>query len=589
MSPQRLVVPVLSARVAEEETSVTRSSATIPFPIRGTIFALVVITVSAGLTFGSSGLPPGPRSAEATFLSEVKKLVAPERKDGDEFGYSVAISGDTAIVAEFGDSPLFAFAAGSAHIYQRNQGGADNWGKLVTLIAAENGHGDIFGFSVAISGDTAVVGAPNGAAAYVFQRDEGGADNWGEVKTLIASGTGGQFGRSVAVSDDTVVVGAISEAANAGAAYIFQRDEGGADNWGEVKRITASDAEATDQFGGTAAISGDTAVVGAHAEDAAGSSAGAAYVFQRNVGGTDNWGEVKKLTASDAQAGDFFGISVAISGETGVVGAFAEDAGGASAGAAYVFQRDQGGTDNWGEVVKLSASDAEAGDGFGRRLAFSGNTAVVGAPGEGTGGENAGAAYAFQRDAGGQDNWGEVIKLTASDADGDDLFGWGVAVDGDTTVVGARTEDFGAFEPGVGAAYVFDLPSPKIATSDTDGDTIVNSVDLDDDNDGCTDVQENSKDATLGGLRNPHNPWDFYDVLGPGAALPLDQIIDLPNDILGVIQHFAPLGTEPEYDAAFDRGPSAGPNLWNMTAPDGVIDLPNDILGVIMQFNHSCQ
>ena len=111
----------------------------------------------------------------------------------------------------------------------------------------------------------------------------------------------------------------------------------------------------------------------------------------------------------------------------------------------------------------------------------------------------------------------------------------------------------------------------------------------DTDGDGCTDQQENGPDETLGGQRDFLNPWDFYDVLGPGAALPLDQVIDLPNDILGVIQHFAPLGTEPEYDVQFDRGPRLTGPVWNMTAPDGVIDLPNDILGVITQFNHSCQ
>ena len=111
----------------------------------------------------------------------------------------------------------------------------------------------------------------------------------------------------------------------------------------------------------------------------------------------------------------------------------------------------------------------------------------------------------------------------------------------------------------------------------------------DTDGDGCTDQQENGPDETLGGQRDFLNPWDFYDVLGPGAALPVDGVVDLPNDILGVIQHFAPLGTEPAYDVQFDRGPRLTGPAWNMTAPDGVIDLPNDILGVITQFNHRCQ
>jgi Tol biopolymer transport system component len=125
-------------------------------------------------------------------------------------------------------------------------------------------------------------------------------------------------------------------------------------------------------------------------------------------------------------------------------------------------------------------------------------------------------------------------------------------------------------------------PTPKDPFADTDGDATPNGTDTDDDNDGCSDVQENGPDEKLGGRRNPHNPSDFYDVNG-------DLIIDLPNDILGVVFHYAPSGTEAVYDVTFDRGPSIGPNAWNMTAPDGVIDLSNDILGVVQQYQHSCQ
>ncbi len=115
--------------------------------------------------------------------------------------------------------------------------------------------------------------------------------------------------------------------------------------------------------------------------------------------------------------------------------------------------------------------------------------------------------------------------------------------------------------------------------SDTDGDLCIDGAE--------TDVTSGSE--STGGKRDPLNPWDFYDVLGPGAALPTDGVIDLANDILGVIQHFAPLsGGAPPYDVRFDRGPQIGPNTWNMSAPDGVIDLANDILGVILQFSHNC-
>lgn len=129
--------------------------------------------------------------------------------------------------------------------------------------------------------------------------------------------------------------------------------------------------------------------------------------------------------------------------------------------------------------------------------------------------------------------------------------------------------------------------TPKDPSGDTDGDGIPNSSDPDDDNDGCTDAKEDGSNETLGGRRDAHNPNDFYDVLGAGGSPP-DGVIDLPNDILGVILHFAP-GGAPPYDVLYDRGPSTGPNPWNMTAPDGSIDLPNDILGVILQFGHDCR
>ena len=117
--------------------------------------------------------------------------------------------------------------------------------------------------------------------------------------------------------------------------------------------------------------------------------------------------------------------------------------------------------------------------------------------------------------------------------------------------------------------------------------TITPTPEPDFDGDGCSDNRENGPDEMVGGMRDWLNPHDFYDVLGAGGDPP-DGVIDLPNDILGVIQRFSPDGAG-QYDAWFDRGPSSGPDPWNMTAPDGVIDLPNDILGVIMQFNHDCR
>ncbi len=222
-----------------------------------------------------------------------------------------------------------------------------------------------------------------------------------------------------------------------------------------MKKLTASDAP-TGSFGFTVAVAGGTAVIGASSADAGGFATGAAYVFQRDQGGADNWGEVKKLAASDAQADDSFGWSVAVSGDSVVVGAIQESAGGLYAGAAYVFQRDQGGASNWGEAKKLTAADAQATDFFGTSVAISGDTVVVGAllartfPGYQTG-----MAFVFQRDEGGAGNWGEVTKLAASDGEKVDQFGFSAGVDGNTAIVGANLEDDGGSY--AGAAYVSDL------------------------------------------------------------------------------------------------------------------------------------
>jgi uncharacterized protein (DUF2345 family) len=198
---------------------------------------------------------------------------------------------------------------------------------------------DGFGWSVAISGDAIVVGAYMDdsvkGAAYVFARNQGGADLWGQVQKLTASDGDAQdgFGYSVAISGDTVVVGARGNDSYKGAAYVFARNQSGADQWGQVQKLTADDGMAFGGFGYEVAISDDTVLVGA--SDEVDDFRGAAYVFARNQGGADQWGQVKKLIAADRADWHYFGLSVAISGETIVVGAYGDDG---FRGAAYVYQ-----------------------------------------------------------------------------------------------------------------------------------------------------------------------------------------------------------------------------------------------------------
>jgi hypothetical protein len=166
------------------------------------------------------------------------------------------------------------------------------------------------------------------------------------VKQLSASDGAASdgFGRSVAVSGDTIVVGAyqddVGANANQGSAYVFQRNQGGADQWGQVKQLVASDGAVDDEFGVSVAVSGDTIVVGAYFDDVgANANQGSAYVFQRNQGGADQWGHVRQLTASDGAINDWFGGSVAMSGDTIAVGAYLDDVGAnTNRGSAYVFR-----------------------------------------------------------------------------------------------------------------------------------------------------------------------------------------------------------------------------------------------------------
>ncbi|GAB4024579.1 hypothetical protein GCM10028809_02090 [Spirosoma gilvum] len=424
---------------------------------------------------------------------QIKKLVASDRGPNDQFGISVAISGSLIAVGanSDGEDDLGGNAisgAGSAYVFNQSQGGADNWGQEQKIVLSDYQVDVNYGYSVAIDGDYAVVGAYkdgidansgqpifSAGSAYVLKRQNG---TWTQVKKLVASdrGPNDHFGYSVAISGSLIVVGAHQEDEDAsggntlnlaGSAYIFSQNQGGTDNWGQVKKLVASDRGPSDQFGISVAISGSLIVVGAYQEDedASGGNtvnlAGSAYIFSQNQGGADNWGQVKKIVASDRSVIAQFGISVAISGSLIVVGAYGDNV----SGAAYVFSQSQGGTDNWGQVKKLVASDQAASDSFGFSVGISGNTIVVGAyaEDEDASGSNtltgAGSAYVFSQNQGGANNWGQVKKLVASDRAASDSFGFSVGISGNTIVVGAYAEDEDASGSntltGAGSAYVF--------------------------------------------------------------------------------------------------------------------------------------
>ena len=345
-----------------------------------------------------------------------------------------------------------------------NEGGIDTWDEVKKLTASDSEADDLFGWSVAIDGDVAVIGARNNdsntGATYIFERNTGGSNAWGDVKKLTASDAenGDLFGYSVAIANDLVVVGAQGEnsgGVSAGAAYVFERNAGGINAWNEIKKLTASDAKAYQRFGCSVAIAGDVAIAGAYMDGSAAFKAGAAYVFEQNQGGANAWGEVKKLTAFDAAVGDYFGYSVAVDSDLAVVGAELKGAGGTKTGAAYLFERNAGGVNAWGNVKKLTASDEVGYERFGYSVAAASDIVVVGAPYKNEGSSEVGAAYVFERNEGGANAWGEVKKLTGSNASINNRFGWSVSVASNVAVAGCYHSDtayvFGRNEGGVNA------------------------------------------------------------------------------------------------------------------------------------------
>ena len=381
---------------------------------------------------------------------EVAKLTASDGASYDAFGVSVAVDGDTALIGSWGDDDN-GENSGSAYVFTRNAG---VWTEQAKLTASDGTDFDYFGHSVAVDGDTALIGASedddNGlysGSAYVFTRNAG---VWTEQAKLTASdgASGAIFGWSVAVDGDTALIGAYGT----GSAYVFTRNAG---VWTEQAKLTASDRASGDTFGINVAVDGDTALIGAPRDDDNGLYSGSAYVFTRNAG---VWTEQAKLTASDGASGDAFGVSVAVDGDTVLIGSWGDDDNGEFSGSAYVFTRNAG---VWTEQAKLTASDGASVDDFGVSVAVDGNTALIGANEDDDNGENSGSAYVFTRNAG---VWTEQAKLTASDGASDDEFGVSVAVDGDTALIGSWHDDDNGESSG--SAYVFSLISETVVTID---------------------------------------------------------------------------------------------------------------------------
>jgi len=400
--------------------------------------ARTMLFVFAVALFGSHA-----QSQVSLVVAEDAKVTASDAATGQSFGQSVALDGDRVIVGTF--------AGGGAYVYVL---GGNGWMEEQKLGSSATVLPDQLGWSVAIDGDTAVVGAPAGAtlyweegAAFVYTRN---GTTWTEQAQLTAADaeSGDLFGFSVAVSGDTVVVGASNDddaGSNSGSAYVFVRN---GTTWTQEAKLTAADADVSDFFGVSAAIESDTILVGASLDNWGGLfHGGSAYVFTRS--GTA-WTQEAKLTASDAGVGDDFGWSVSLSGDTALVSGHLGNDPEPDSGSAYVFTRS--GT-IWTEQAKLRVPALVAGDHLGFSVSVDGDIAVLGAIHAHVGGEEQGAAYVFTRNG---NAWFEQARLAPGDIGAFDGFGRTVAVDGRRIAVGATGD-----EQSTGAAFFYSLLDPS--------------------------------------------------------------------------------------------------------------------------------
>jgi hypothetical protein len=348
------------------------------------------------------------------------------------------------------------------------------------LTASDGMLGDSLGYAVAISGNTAVVGAPSAkigsnrsqGAAYVFLKPVTG---WSTTSTFAAKLTasdgaaGDSFGQAVAINGNTVVVGAPFKNVNGvpqGEVYVFVEPSGGWTSMTETAKLNPSDATTSCSaqvyctFGGSVAVSSNTVVAGSGGNIVGSSTAqGALYVFVKPASGWTNMTQTAKLTNSAGQASDELGLSVAISGNTVVGGAPGVSGGpGPAVGAAYLFLKPVGGWANTSTPkAQLSAKDANQYDYFGYSVAVSSATVVVGTPQFGNpqiGPQAPGKAYIFIAP-----NYTQAAELTSSNGTAGDAFGQAVAISGNTVLAGANLHPYNGGNFGPGEAYLFLKPA----------------------------------------------------------------------------------------------------------------------------------
>lgn len=319
------------------------------------------------------------------------------------FGFSTAIDQDTIVVGALIDDDE-AHGGEAAYIFERDHGGLSAWGQTAKLEPSNPEVLSFFGAAVAIADPLVAVGAPEddaatlaGGAVYLYERD--GGDAWRQLTKLTAPDPQSYsfFGFSVAFSGTTVAVGAPEADGRRGAVYVFEHAAEDPSTWALTSKLI-SPSTTYDSFGYAVAMAQDTLVVGAPELSPDGEGAGSVHIFKRSPGEL-TWRPVKELRPSDGALFDTFGSAVTIAGELVAVGSPDDDDQGQSSGSVYVFGRHHGGVDAWGEQRKLSTEDTAEGDRLGNAVALDQETLAVGARLNDRQGTNAGAAYLFVQPA----------------------------------------------------------------------------------------------------------------------------------------------------------------------------------------------
>ncbi|MEO6760298.1 MAG: HYR domain-containing protein, partial [Saprospiraceae bacterium] len=387
-----------------------------------------------------------PDCGGGTACASVKRL-ASDGAQADYYGNAVDVSGDLAVVgAYYDDNP----GVNSGSVYVLDRGASNTWLQVAKVVPTDGSYnaGDWFGYSVAIDGDYIVAGASEEAgtgAAYVFHKGAA-SSSWTQVAKLTdpTGVAGDKFGYSVSISGDFIIVGAPLDEPNAnindnyGSASIFQRNTI-TGVWSFVAKRVASDGSVKDYYGSSVSIDGDYAAVGSPSDDYTGKAdAGSVYILSKGPGNT--WSEIIHRHASDYLSFDYYGTSVSISGSYVLVGSPQDDVSGkANAGSAYLLYQDEGGLDNWGESDHLIASDFTAADQFGISVSLDGDHAAIGAQYDDMHGFHSGSTYLFD----GSGGWIQTGKVDDATGAIDDNFGRAVGISGNTVIVGSWKDDNG--------------------------------------------------------------------------------------------------------------------------------------------------